>query len=290
MSMSLLSIGMIGFFACSENEIIKRPFDEIAVVDGDFDHFGEVLTRMDIAHESYDGFISQAVYNPEEDGSLNGFKVENLFTDTDEADRTIMLDYDAIFLNSGVRGLGSYVYNGVENDDMFLLDELALENVRSFVQAGRTLVVSDWAGDLIEQVWPDKITFVNEENCSNQDCFDIAQVGSNEKIIATIENDNLMNQLEVDSIQLRFDYSYWTAMKEVSDDVDVFLRGDITYRSSEGDGYFDMTGVPLLVGFNDGSGYVLFSSFHYRAQNTNVVDTTLLTIIEGLNPGSAYEQ
>ena len=69
-----------------------------------------------------------------------------------------------------------------------------------------------------------------------------------------------------------------------------FLRGDITYRSSEGDGYFDMTGVPLLVGFNDGSGYVLFSSFHYRAQNTNVVDTTLLTIIEGLNPGSAYEQ
>ena len=50
------------------------------------------------------------------------------------------------------------------------------------------------------------------------------------------------------------------------------------------------TDVPLLVGFNDGSGYVLFSSFHYRAQNTNVVDTTLLTIIEGLNPGSAYEQ
>ena len=44
---------------------------------------------MDIAHESYDGFIS-VVYNPEEDGSLNGFKVENLFTDTDEADRTIM--------------------------------------------------------------------------------------------------------------------------------------------------------------------------------------------------------
>ena len=166
--------------------------------------------------------LYQVVYNPEEDGSLNGFKVENLFTDTDEADRTIMLDYDAIFLNSGVRGLGSYVYNGVENDDMFLLDELALENVRSFVQAGRTLVVSDWAGDLIEQVWPDKITFVNEENCSNEDCFDIAQVGSNEKIIATIENDNLMNQLEVDSIQLRFDYSYWTAMKEVSDDVDVF--------------------------------------------------------------------
>ena len=98
------------------------------------------------------------------------------------------------FLNSGVRGLGSYVYNGVENDDIFLLDELYFGNVRSFVQAGRTLVVSDWAGDLIEQVWPDKITFVNEENCSNQDYFDIAQVGSNE-IIATIENDNLMNQL-----------------------------------------------------------------------------------------------
>jgi hypothetical protein len=289
MYMSLLSFGMVGLFACSENEIIKRPFDDIAVIDGDFDHFGEVLTRMDIAHDSYDGFISQAVYNPEEDGSLNGYKVENLFMDTDEAERTIMLDYDAIFLNSGVRGLGSYVYNGVENDDMFLLDEQALENVRTFVQAGRTLIVSDWAGDLIEQVWPGKINFVNEDNCFAEECFDIAQAGSNENIIASIEDDNLMNQLEVDSIQLQFDYSYWTGMQDVSDDVDVFLRGDITYRTSEGEGYLDMTDVPLLVGFQDASGYVLFSSFHYRAQNTNVVDTTLLTIIDGLKPGSSYE-
>ena len=282
-------VALLSLFACSENEIIKRQFDEIAVVDGDFDHLGEVLTRMDIAHDSYDGFISQAVYNPEEDGSLNGYKIENLLIDRDEAERTIMFDYDAIFLNSGVRGMGSFVYNGVENDDMFLIDERVLENIRSFVQSGRTLVVTDWAGDLVEQVWPDKITFVNEENCQAEACFDIAQAGSNESIIATITDDLLMNQLEVDSIQLQFDYSYWMAMRDVSDDVDVFLRGDITYRTSEGEGYVDATDVPLLVGFQDGSGYVIFSSFHFRAQNSNVVDTTLLTIIEGLQPGPSYE-
>ena len=36
------------------------------------------------------GLFSQAI-QPKEDGSLNGYKVENLLIDTDEADRTIML-------------------------------------------------------------------------------------------------------------------------------------------------------------------------------------------------------
>ena len=102
-----------------------------------------------------------------------------------------MLDYDAIFLNSGVRGMGSFVYNGVENDDMFLIDERALENTRTFVQSGRTLVVTDWAGDLVEQVWPEKNYLANEENCTATSCFDIAQAGANESIIATIADDIL---------------------------------------------------------------------------------------------------
>ncbi|MBM74217.1 MAG: hypothetical protein CMK59_02345 [Proteobacteria bacterium] len=274
--------------ACSENELIKRPLDEIAVVSGDFDNLSEPLTRMDIAHTEYDGFISRAVYDEEVDGELNSYKVEALLGGVDESGYPSMLQFDAVFLNSGVRGLGEYVYNGVEHDDAFLIDEQVNLNVLEYLDRGRILFLSDWSGDLIEATWPERIEFVNEDECNAPPCWDLAQAGSSETVIANVSDDELMSVLGVDSIQLLFDFSYWTAMSSVSGDVDVYLRGDISYRKADGSGYVDLDNVPLLVGFDVGSGRVLFSSFHWRAQNPIVVDLMLQHLVEGLKPGSGY--
>ena len=54
----------------------------------------------------------------------------------------------------------------VADDSMVVSDPTAVENIQSFVENGNTLIVSDWAGDIVEAAWPDAIEFVeNAEQC-----------------------------------------------------------------------------------------------------------------------------
>ena len=81
---------------------------------------------------------------------------------------------------------------------------------------------------------------------------------------------------------LQFDFTYWTVIESVADDVDVYLRGDVEYRLSDSEGYATLEDVPLLVGFNAVAG-VHLSSFH-GSQNADVADTIMLRVAEGLTP------
>ena len=280
----LFLLTVVGMTACSEQELKAFSFNEIAMVQGDFDHMGDVLLRLDIDSIEYEGYITQPVYDPEVDPSINALKIEGLMRDRTEAGRTVMLSYDAVFLNSGVRGFGEYVYDGVDPDDTFLSDPEVIENVRNFVEGGRTLVVSDWTADIIEAVWPEMITFLNESSCAYTPCWDAPQIGISERVNAYIDDENLQQELGSDSLSLEFDFSYWTAIESVSDDVDVYLSGDITYRDSEGDKTLE--DVPLLVGFTPGTrGRVVFSSFHWRSQNPMLANKLMLHVVEGMNPG-----
>jgi len=277
---------MIGLISCSEQELKAFKFNDIAVVEGDFDSMNDVLLRLDISTISYEGFITNPVYDEDVDTDINPLKVENLLRERAEGtDRTVMFEYDAIFINSGVRGLGEYKYNSVDPDDAFISDPIVIENVRNYVEGGRTLILSDWTGDLIEAVWPEKIEFVNEALCGDPPCWDAPQVGTSELVDANIVEDDLQRELEYDNISLSFDFSYWTAMTAVSSDVDVLLRGDIEYRISDGDGYGVLEDIPLLVAFSADRGRVVFSSFHWRSQNPTFANQLMLYAVEGLNPG-----
>ena len=67
---------------CSNDQDFKAfSFDDIVVVNGDFDNMNDVLVRLDIGATEYDGFISSAVYDPEIDPSVNVLKVEGLLQD-----------------------------------------------------------------------------------------------------------------------------------------------------------------------------------------------------------------
>ena len=275
---------ILGMTACSEQELKAFSFNEIAMVEGDFDHMGDVLLRLDIDTIEYEGYITQPVYDAEVDPDLNALKIEGLMRDRTEAGRTVMLSYDAIFLNSGVRGFGEYVYDGVDPDDAFLNDPEVIENVRSFVEGGRTLVVSDWTADIIEAAWPEMVTFLNEDSCPYAPCWDAPQVGISERVNADVVDEQLQQDLGTDSFSVEFDFSYWTAIESVSDDVDVYLRGDITYRDSEGDKTLE--DAPLLIAFTPGTrGRVVFSSFHWRSQNPVLANKVMLNVVEGMNPG-----
>lgn len=278
----------IGFAsACkSDQKLQELKYDDIAVVSGDFDHIAESLIRLDIGYTDFDGFISRAIYDEDIEPGLNALTVETLLHGENSKGDANIFEYDAIFINSGTRGLGEYVYNGVESDSSLVENPKTSENLLAFVDRGSTLFISDWAGDLIEFIWPDKIQFANESTCEEELCLDIAQTGVSESINAAVSDSKLASELENDSLDLSFDYTYWTVMESVSSDVTVYLEGDVEYRPSNADSSILLENAPLLIGFNYGRGQVIFSSFHWRAQNPASADALLLGIAEGLSPGT----
>ena len=140
--------------ACkSDQEIQALRWDQLALVSGDFDNMGEPLVRLGVGYTEFEGFISQAVYNPEISSDNFQLSVENLLLGENTDGSLVMNDYDALFISSGTRGLGQYEYNGVEEDNFLVNDPIVLENLDSFTSKGKSLVISDWAGDLIEAAW-----------------------------------------------------------------------------------------------------------------------------------------
>lgn len=271
--------------ACKNDQGFQEvEFDGIAVVTGDFDYVEETLIRLDIAYTPYEGFISRAVYDPEVKAEGFSLKAEQLFLGQIEGSNEIRL-FDAVFVNSGARGFGLFEYNGVEEDDSLVTDPDVIANVVEYVEKGGTLVVSDWAYELVETAWPDRIDFVRDDAV-----LDDAQNGTSELVEARVLDEEIKTELGgVEQIDLQYDFSHWAAIESVGTDVAVLLEGDITYRVSDAAGDVPLEGVPLLVSFEVGKGLVLYSTFHWRAQTGAVADALAQGALEGLQPGTASD-
>lgn len=261
----------------SDNNLKAITIEKAAVATGDFDRVEEALARYELDHDVFEGYIDQAIYEDNVDPTTMNPKVEALWGGTNPDGDPATVDYDAIFVNSGTRGLGGYVYNDVIEDDTFLVDPSVQTGMDAFMLRSGVLVVSDWGYDLVEALWPDKITFLNEH-----EGFDAAQAGLDERVSARIEDSDLADNVGGTTLDLAFDFSYWSVMREVSSDVTVHLRGDVTYRSSDGQGAVELQDAPLLVSFDTGNGRVIVSSFAWKAQSAGVTDVILMTLLEGL--------
>jgi hypothetical protein len=155
-----------------------------------------------------------------------------------------------------------------------------MENIREFVDRGGRLVLSDWTYDLVVALWPDKIDFFGDEAE-----LDVAQVGVLAQINGTVSDATLAEALGDETVSLAYNYSNWSVIESVSDDVSVHISGDVTYRISASEGYGDLTDVPLLVSFTQGAGQVVFSTFHWMAQNPDLGERIMLEVVEGLGRG-----
>jgi hypothetical protein len=270
----------VGLFACkNEQGISEIRIEQVAAVSGDFDRIESSLLRNGVQTEIYEGYISAPVYDADEDTEIGQtpLQVEKLFTELDEDGDPLLLGFDALFLNSGVRGMGEFVYNDVDPDDALVSDPAVVEGLRTYVSRRRTVVASDWSYDLIEQAWPDKITFLDEA-----EGLDAAQRGTSSSVVATVTDEALAEALGNDQLEVFFDFSYWTVMESVGSGVTVHMRGDVEYRPTDGSSTARLENVPLLVSFEHQGGRVILSSFAWRAQRQAVADTLLLTMVEGL--------
>ena len=185
----------------------------VAVVTGDYDNFDLVLENM--------GFANYTLVDGLTDTEVTGFL----------GDLEGMLQYDVIFVNGGFVEEG-VIYSEDGSSDLYL------QNVRDYVSAGGAIYASDWAYDLVELGWSDRIDFVGDDLV-----IDDAQVGE-------------------------YDLPVWPPIESVdSDKVTTHLQGNVSYRV--GTESYDLVDVPLLVSFTSGEGKVVFSTFRV-AKNGSV--------------------
>lgn len=271
--------GAAALVACKQDQgFAEITIENTVIVAGDFDRLEDPLLRADVKNQVFEGYIVQPVYELEDTTGDSVQQVEALFGGTDEDGQPLLYTYDAMFVNSGTRGLGAYVYNGVEEDDSLVADPAVVDQVVGFVERNRTLVVTDWAYDLVEAGWPDRIRFVNEDAG-----LDGAQVGVSETVVATITDQTLASAIGQDQVELQTPWGYWAVMEDVGSGVTVHMRGDVDWRQPDGGGTARIEDVPLVVSFEHEGGKVIFSSFAWRAQRPEVADALLAALVEGLN-------
>jgi hypothetical protein len=282
-------IALLTLLACNDQGFAEVKFDAIAVVLGDFDHIRQPLDALDIATTPYDGFIVQAVYEPENDRTERGdlpLSVEGLLTDTDDRGRLVLNQYGAVFVASGTRGFGAGQYNNaLLPDDTLLADPELLDRMCAYAEGGGSLVVSDWAYEVVEFCWPDAITFFGEDTGA----ADAAQTGrADVDVAATVRRDTLKESLG-EVLSISYDFSAFSVMSGVGPDTEVLLDGTIEHQPAADVGYETLADVPLLVHFAAGGGEVVFANFHWGSQTSYVAQSLLLDAVPGLRIGGGEE-
>lgn len=280
---------LLAVLGCVDQGFSEIKLDAIAVVQGDFDNVGDTLTALDINTQPYDGFIVQATYEVGTDErTKRGYGAptfEGLLTNLNEAGKVQLELFNAAFINSGVRGLGAWQYNNtLEADNSVLLDAYAMESACEFANNGGTLVVSDWAYDLVEYCWPDAIEFFGDDLV-----YDAAQAGMPDSAVgATVHDEALVEALGT-QVNIAYDYSAWSVIESVGAATETLLSGTISYQPSADELPVDLADAPLLVRFNTGSGTVVYSTFHWSAQAPQLTQSLLLNGVEGLEEGGGSE-
>lgn len=203
------------------------------VVTGQFDRIEDVLERMELDNVDL------------EDGlPTDGRWAERLFSTRDTIN-----EYDVVFVNCGVD----------ETEFGLRLSPNAITNIRKYVEQGGSLYVSDWAYELVEQAFPDKINFMNDDLL-----LDDAQVAIGGAYRTTVVDPDLAEELETDAFDIDFSFQLGTVITEVAPDVTIYLEADMKFCVFEDGQCFEnlLTTAPVTVGFDHGLGKVIYTSFH----------------------------
>ncbi len=206
---------------------------DVAVVTGDYDDFSKVLTDM--------GFVNFK--------EINGTDQTELVDFLSNADN--LNKYDIIFMDGG------FVEQGViyDADTANTTPATVMSNIRAYVEAGGAIYASDWAYDVVEVGWPDRIDFVGADEIP-----DDAQKGDYELVKkAAVSDAALAEYLGEQYMEIEYDLPVWPPMESVASTVSVHVTGTIPY--SDGLSDYTLANVPLLASFNSGDGKVVFSTF-----------------------------
>jgi hypothetical protein len=220
---------------------------DVAVVTGDYDDFNLVLNDM--------GFANYVLIDGLDEAAIADF--------LDDPDT--LAQYDIIFFNGG------FVEDGVIydlEDATNTAPTQRIQNIVDYVDAGGSIYASDWAYDVVELGWPDRVDFVGVDEIPND-----AQEGDYENVTAAVSDTSLAEFLGKSYLDLTYDLPVWPPIESVSSSVSVHLTGTVPY--SDGLSDYTLTSVPILVSFNSGDGRVAFSTFRVARNASDDMVATL---------------
>jgi len=211
----------------------------IAVVTGDYDTFDTALEQL--------GIFTYDLVDGQEGNELETFL----------SDLQSMQQYDLIYFNGGCLEAG-ILYDA--EDPHNTAPDTIIANLQAYVESGGNVYASDWAYDVVEQAWPDKIDFLGVDHVP-----DDAQLGSSQAIQASIANAAMADFIDDDDgkMLVTYDLPVWPPIETAVHTVSVHLLGNVEYRDNGIDQH--LASSPLLVSFNGGGGKVVFSTFRLAA-------------------------
>ncbi len=153
----------------------------IAVITGDFDCMEDVLAKLGLAPDAFQ------IVPGTSDAADSGTEAASALL----ADPSRLSNYDIIFVDCGA-ALAEPTYYPALNNPAYAT------NLRTFVQNGGRLYVTDESYDLIEDTWPSAIDFQAGSNglSSTPQPADAAEVGAGmNPVNATVHDDTLASWL-----------------------------------------------------------------------------------------------
>lgn len=253
-----LAAGYLLAPGCGDTPLVEVPedtgmlgvvLDNVAVVTSDNERVEEVLDAFGVAFSLYDGFV----YGPPDDAPLSDRYTETLPPiETLLAVEDALYPFDVVFLDCGARGLGNVDPQTLVPDTSLLTDAV-VEHVRTFVEYGGQLYLSDRSFPLLERAWPELAIFQGDD-LSISDPLQ----GAPGTVEALIQDPALSDAAELQTVRITFPYQAWALMEAAEG---VVLRGDVPVFASGG-GTTVATLRPLLIRAERGAGAVMFASFH----------------------------
>jgi hypothetical protein len=210
----------------------------IAVVTGDYDRVQDVLASIGVDAEHTTIFDSNYLT-----GNVDW--VNNLIMDYET-----LSSFDIVFLNCGV---GDKSFIGRDGLFPISVNQVAIANLRQFVQEGGSVYASDWAYNIVEKTWPDFVDFAGDDAEP-----EAAKVGDAPfDITANITDGQMALSLGQNTMELHYPLLQWAVMDSVSAQTTVYVRADADLLDGS-----TAREVPHTVAFRPGAGRVLFTSFH----------------------------
>lgn len=220
---------------------------DVAVVTGDYDDFHLVLNQM--------GFANYVLINGLDEAELTSFL----------DDPSELAKYDIIFFNGGFVE-ENVIYDTDDEDNTG--PATRVQNIVSYVDAGGSIYASDWAYDVVELGWSDRVDFVGADEVVGD-----AQMGDYDNVSAAVTDSSLSDFLGVDYIDVTYDLPVWAPVENTASSVSRHLTGTVPY--SDGLNEYSLSAAPLLVSFNSGNGKVVYSTFRVARNASDDIVATL---------------
>jgi len=178
-----------------------------------------------------------------------GYSIDSLNI-LDLRNAALLSNYKAIFINCGA-------------DEVLIYDGKGMDALKTYIQNGGSVYASDWAGEFVEFMFPDKLN--------------IETTGIDQVITANIIDANLKNFIGKETVAINYDLGGWGEISVVGQSVTTLLSAD--YKDYMGN---NLTNKPLAILFSYGSGKVIYTSFHNEANVTSDAVKVLIGFLYSL--------